>query len=111
VNWEQSKRAVEARDGGKCLKCLGEATDVHHRLVKGMGGTKRAEVHGLANLVCLCRSCHNHIHSHPEESYALGFLVRSGYNPADVPVRVLQRGRLKLNDDGSTGREPEYAWF
>jgi hypothetical protein len=111
VNWDKAKRAAAARDGGKCLRCLCDADDVHHRQVRGMGGSKRASVHGLANLVCLCRPCHDYIHGHPEESYALGFLVRSGYNPADVPVRVRQRGRLKLNDDGSTGREPEYAVF
>ena len=62
--------------------------DCHHRQVRGMGGTsdpKRA--FGLANLVLLCRECHQHVHGNPRESYAEGWLVHSWDSPEDIPVR------------------------
>lgn len=53
-----------------------------------MGGTSDAERnYGLANLVSLCRTCHNHVHANPAESYEEGWLVHSWSDPADVPLK------------------------
>jgi hypothetical protein len=71
--------------------CGRPATDVHHRKVRGMGGTSDPEVSfGLANLVSLCRLCHTECHANPRESYEQGWLVHSWDDPAEVPIT---RGR------------------
>ena len=89
TKWEKSKRLVEARDGEKCLKCLGPATAVHHRKVRGSGGSGDPEVnYGLANLVSVCEECHREIHLHPANSYENGFLVHSWEDPAKIPLTV-----------------------
>lgn len=87
TSWEAAKKAAFERDHGKCRRCGRQATDVHHRKVRGMGGTKNAETNfGLDNLVCLCRDCHNYIHHNPRESYELGWLVHSWDDPSKVSV-------------------------
>lgn len=54
---------------------------------KGMGGSSDPERwYGLANLVCLCRRCHGHVHAHPRESYDQGWIVHSWDDPGQVPV-------------------------
>lgn len=88
VNWDTAKRLCAARDGGKCVRCLGEAVDVHHRRVRGMGGSSDPDITGMANLVSLCRICHDHVHANPAESYETGFLVKTGYDPAGVPLKI-----------------------
>jgi len=76
-----------ARDGGRCQRCYGTAIDVHHRRPRGMGGTSDDYIsYGLANLVSFCRKCHDWVHAHPAASYELGWLVKSGEDPAEVPV-------------------------
>lgn len=87
MDWIQVRKNILSRDEGKCRKCSRPATDVHHRQVKGMGGTSdpRRE-YGAANLVSLCRACHNYIHAHPAESYEMGWLVHSWQDPEDIPV-------------------------
>jgi 5-methylcytosine-specific restriction endonuclease McrA len=75
------------RDEYRCQRCLRDATDVHHRRVKGMGGTSDEEINfGLANLISVCRECHSYIHLNPAESYELGWLVHSWEDPEDVLV-------------------------
>ena len=87
MTWQTVRKAVLARDGERCRRCLRPTTDVHHRKVKGMGGTADPEVaFGLANLVSLCRECHQWVHGNPEEAYVLGWLVHSWDNPVDIPV-------------------------
>ena len=87
--WNKAKKLVEARDGGLCLRCMAEAVDVHHRIVRGMGGTGDPEVnYGLANLISLCRQCHDHVHANPEESYEQGYLVHSWMRAHLVPVTI-----------------------
>lgn len=87
--WIKAKKIVAARDGGKCLKCLGEATDIHHRIPRGMGGTSDPERnYGLANLVSLCRECHAWAHDDPQEAYRTGFLLHSWDDPAKFPLEI-----------------------
>jgi len=87
VNWEKAKKACFERDEGKCRRCGREAQDCHHRKLKGMGGTADPVLkYGLANLISLCRSCHNWIHAHPAESYEAGWLVHSWDDPALIPI-------------------------
>lgn len=85
--WTRAKRLVAERDRGECLVCGGEATDIHHRMPKGMGGTSDPDRnYGLANLVSLCREDHDHVHANPGESYTNGLLVHSWDDPLKCPV-------------------------
>lgn len=57
-----------------CERCQqAPATDRHHILRRSAGGTDERE-----NTRDLCRDCHMHIHRHPTQSYAEGWLVRRG---------------------------------
>jgi 5-methylcytosine-specific restriction endonuclease McrA len=88
LTWQAVRKAAASRDDGMCLRCARPATDVHHRQLKGMGGTSdEYRKYGLANTVCLCRSCHSHVHAHPAESYESGFLVHSWNDPEEVPLK------------------------
>lgn len=88
MNWETARKAALERDEYLCRRCLRPATDVHHRRVKGMGGTSDEEIRfGLANLLSACRECHHHVHMNPAESYESGWLVHSWDNPEDVPLK------------------------
>lgn len=55
---------------------------MHHRKLRSQGGR-----HDPVNLIHIHTECHIRIHGNPDQSYALGLLVRSGWDPADVPVR------------------------
>lgn len=113
VSWPQAKRLIFARDGGKCLRCLGEAEVVHHRRVRGMGGSGDPAVNtGLANLLSLCSACHLEVHLNPARSYSSGYLVRMGLNPEDIPVVVKPGSFLvRLGNDGSFERTEDHAFF
>lgn len=87
ARWEATRKVVLARDDYQCLRCLGEAHHVHHRLRKGAGGTLDETIkYGLANCVSLCASCHREIHASPEISYSQGWLVRFSDDPEARPL-------------------------
>jgi 5-methylcytosine-specific restriction protein A len=109
VTWINDKKRAAERDNSICQSCRLPATDVHHRKVKGMGGSHDQSVHSLANLICLCRNCHDYIHAHPLESYGFGFLVRNGDDPEKVPVWFGRQYRMWLSADGGKKRESNYG--
>ena len=87
MDWSKARKEALLRDEGKCLRCRKPAADVHHRRPKKMGGTKNEyTAFGMANLVSLCRKCHNDIHAHPEQAYRTGYLVHSWDDPAHIPI-------------------------
>jgi hypothetical protein len=43
-----------------CLVCQKKASDIHHLIPKGMGGSKTKDK--INNLVALCRACHDLCH-------------------------------------------------
>lgn len=54
-----------------------------------MGGSGDDEInYGLANLVSVCRQCHQEIHENPAESYENGFLIQWWMRPEKVPLVV-----------------------
>jgi len=88
LNWETARKAALERDEHQCRRCSRPATDVHHRRIKGMGGTSDPEINfGLSNLLSACRECHSHVHLHPAESYESGWLVHSWDAPEDVELK------------------------
>jgi 5-methylcytosine-specific restriction enzyme A len=101
--WIKAKHLVNERDGGICQKCPDPATDVHHRVTRGMGGSRDDTLnYGMANLVALCRSCHDEVHAHPAASYNAGWLVRTGNDPAVIPLVVTKDMTIWLKDDGTS---------
>jgi len=111
--WEKTRKLVLARDCGKCLRCLGEACDVHHRKPKGMGGTGDPDIaFGLANLISLCRDCHADIHAHPQREYLSGYLLHSWDSPEKTPL-LIKPGSVYmwLRPDGSFERCGENVLF
>ena len=100
--WKAAKLLVRERDGDQCLRCYSPADEVHHRIVRGMGGTGDDEVnYGLANLVCICRECHTHVHANPSESYETGFLVHWWMAPERIPL-IAGSYYSMLTTDGDT---------
>ena len=92
---------VRARSGGACEVCrAAPATNFHHRKNRSQGGEWSA-----SNGFDLCGSgttgCHGHITTNPKMAMGQGWTVRSGRNPADVPVWVGGHGFCFLLDDGS----------
>lgn len=94
-----TRKIVLQRCGDRCEACgeiLGAGAHLHHRLRRA-----QANNHSPANLVAVHAKCHvlapGSIHERPAAARERGLLVRSGFNPADVPV-VLPDGRRVLLD-------------
>jgi 5-methylcytosine-specific restriction protein A len=107
------RRLVAERADWRCEVCARPITgdhSVHHRLPRGMGGSRHAVINSPANLLLLCGSgttgCHGWIESHRETAYALGLLVHRGHSPAEVPVHTIH-GRVLLRQDGTTAEASE----
>lgn len=100
--WTKAKKIVADRDKC-CLRCFAEIQVVHHRRVRGLGGSSDPEINtGLANLVGLCDQCHREVHASPEESYETGFLVRMGMSPENIPLLVTPDFTVFLDNDGKS---------
>jgi hypothetical protein len=85
----KSRPIVKDRSRGMCEVripgvCEGRATNYHHRLPEGQGGSSEPE-----NLLHLCgdgvRGCHGHIEHNRAQAYEKGWLVHSWEDPAEVP--------------------------
>jgi len=98
------RRALEARSGGVCEiarpGCLGRAVDPHHRVLRGSGGRRgaaRLASDQLANLLHVCRACHEWVHEHPAASREAGWLLGGREVPSLVPL--VYRGEPAYLDD------------
>lgn len=83
----KSRPIVKARSRGRCEvripgKCLGRATNMHHRQREGVGPSLDF------NLIHLCGSgttgCHGWITAHPDESWKRGWIVKTWEDPAEI---------------------------
>lgn len=86
VEWDEASMTLWARCRDRCEWCgdplQGDAAR-HHRQRRGVGGDR------LSNLVLLHTRCHRHVHDHPQQATALGFIVSSyDADPAAVPIRI-----------------------
>lgn len=102
------KDALMDRCGGRCERCSSyTGLDPHHRLKKGMGGTRDPQSHTLVNLLALCRQCHRWVEHEgviSGESYDKGWLVkrRRDFGPAAIPVQYRDNPHPQmLGEDGS----------
>lgn len=75
ADWEERRKLVHRRDGGRCVRCGVRVSlrycHIHHLVPRGLGGD-----HGFQNLVTLCRSCHTFADGH-ESMRAIGLFVLS----------------------------------
>jgi hypothetical protein len=122
-DWEDIERMLFTRSSGRCEirspACLGGRrgelaglprwkVSFHHRRPRGMGGTKRADVHSLAWLVVTCgdgtTGCHGYVEHHGKWADARGLKAPKAMNdPAEWPL-VLHSGRRVLLD-------PNLPWY
>lgn len=91
------------RDGHACCEVSGEPItgergvhwSVHHRVPRGMGGTRSARVNQPPALMVVCGSattgCHHRIESDRAEALRSGWLVSRYADPANVAV-LIDRG-------------------
>lgn len=105
-----SVQAVKDRAGNACERCgttRAARFSLHHRRPRGMGGSKRADVHSPANLLYLCGSgtegCHGWVESNRQAAYDAGLLLWQQQVPTEVPV-ALRRGTVLLDDGGGWQR-------
>lgn len=80
--------------------CVDVASDVHHRVPRGLGGCHgeaREVSDRLSSVMAACRPCHSWVHERPEAAATNGWLVRRGVDASAVPVWV--RGGLSWLDD------------
>lgn len=97
---KSQREKLRARSLGVCELCgAAPATNFHHRKNRSqLGG------HNLSNALHLCGSgttgCHGLVTEHPKDAYDNGWSVRSGFNPADVPVKRMGVW-VRLHDDGT----------
>lgn len=81
--------ALKARSMGRCEAgvpgvCTGTGEDRHHR--RRVRSDNR-----LANLMYLCRPCHDWIHRNPMQARTLGLLLVRYQDPEKVPVQKFRR--------------------
>lgn len=109
------RETVLGRDGHRCVSCgksiIGIPYSVHHRMPRGMGGTRNPEVNLPANLLLLCGSgttgCHGWLESHREKAKEWGYLIRRGTaSPAFEPVLTADGWRRFDNDGGYADAYP-----
>jgi hypothetical protein len=94
---------VLARSNGVCEVCgQARATNVHHRMPRGMGGTNRP-IESPAWLLHVCGSgttgCHGRIESDRTRAQAAGWLLVGQETPETRPAR-LWFGTVVLDDQG-----------
>lgn len=100
-----ARKVVMDRDGHSCVRCGHRASQVHHRIPRGMGGTRNPNAHELSRLISVCDDCHLWIESNRSEAEGLGYLVRFGTPPAYAPI--LWRTRwVHLGSDGAVYAVP-----
>lgn len=77
---------------------------LHHRRLKGMGGTNLPDTHTLPNLMALRHEAHNlgRPSAHLDVTWARdrGYLVRRGANPLLAPLLLHGRVWVTLGPDG-----------
>ena len=84
-----TRRAVFARDGGRCVYCDSPATSLDHVVPRSRGG-----LHVWENVVSACRRC-NHVKADRDVS-DLGWRMRHApFQPVGPAWRILGSGRAE----------------
>lgn len=107
---DEVRQLVIARAGALCERC-GEyhsMIQLHHRLPRKAGGTKRKLVNLASNGLLLCPPCHHDTEMHRTEAYENGWLVHDyPETPSPCETAVFRRGVwVKLDNQGGFERVP-----
>lgn len=95
---------VKARANGRCERCAAPIVttgEVHHRIPRGMGGSRDPRINRASNLVAICRTCHSWVERYRNAAREQGWLVLRAADPGDVPIESRLHGRVLLADDGT----------
>lgn len=113
---KRAKVTPEERNGRKVAKARSEgiceihgnhpASDIHHRQNRSQGGSWAP-----SNLLHICHAVHMALTVQPQRAMEQGWTVRSGRNPADVPLWLAGRGFAFLDDNGGVTEAPEEEDF
>lgn len=87
---QETRQLVLSRARYTCEICgASNASNIHHRRPRGLGGTRDPEINSPANLLAVCGSgttgCHGQVEAYRKIAYELGWLVRWGQDPVWVP--------------------------
>lgn len=105
----ETRKLVHERAGGCCERCGTVITgdySVHHRLPRGMGGSKAPAINLPSNLVLLCGSattpdgCHTAVERFRQAAMTTGWIVARTADPELVPVKMIS-GWWFLRADGT----------
>jgi len=98
VNQKQFQRYLD-RDGG-CVHCgQTESVSPHHRLNRGMGGSKVRDV--PSNIIVICSELNSRMESDygtAQRAKLMGWKLSAGANPLEIPVRHYS-GEWRLLDN------------
>jgi hypothetical protein len=114
VRWMILERAGLDGDFVRCevdgMWCRLSDIQIHHRIGRGAGSTRRPEVNQAANGVALCPVHHEWCEMHRTEAVEKGLCISklSGVQPCKVPVE-LREVRWLLDNDGGITRFEEAA--
>lgn len=101
--YAEARRIILGRAGGLCERCGCRGPgEFHHRRPRGMGGSRRVDVHCPSGMVFLCRPCHRWAECNRTQALSDGWLVSQWGEPATVPIVTFLGGRVLLSPDGST---------
>ena len=97
---------IQARSGGRCELCGASGSmrwSLHHRIPRGMGGSKDRRLNLPSNILLLCGSgtegCHGWVESNRAIAYAEGLLLHRNDDPAQSPIKTAE-GWAILDDEG-----------
>lgn len=104
-----TRELVLARDNFQCVSCRRSVHDplgysIHHRVPRGMGGTRLEWINQPANLLTLCGSgttgCHGWTEQHRMEARSQGYLIPRAFgSPEQIPVYTAD-GYRRFDNDG-----------
>lgn len=110
---------VLTRDDWACQVCgrnlasayLTGDYSLQHRRARGMGGSRRPDTNGAANLITVCGSAttgdHQRIESQPQWAADYGYRIRQNQTPSEIPVFTYSHGWVLLDDQGGMKPAPK----
>jgi len=75
VDRDRARCQASAYGFGSTEQCRGP-NEVHHKILRGLGGTSDPSIHDLDRLVTLCGRHHMEVHAHPARARSCGLIER-----------------------------------